>query len=91
MGFAMNIRKDAYEQCINIYQAIKPFSDFLWITEVYITDQEGGPIRTSNVYHGEKTCINGRTCLKNLTLDQIRDACYVCKDKYKCTFYVLWR
>ena len=92
-GFSIDILdKNAAEQCVNLYQAIKPFHDFLWQTQVYAKDTPESPTQTGiNIFSGDKTCTANRKCIRDMTLQKMAQACSVCAEKHYCRYYVLWK
>ena len=85
MYLYINIRdNNAFEQCLNLYQTIMPFHDFLWLTEVH----EGNAYK--NEIYGDKYCKKSN-CIKDLTPAKMSQLCQVCKDKNSCGFLVFWK
>lgn len=81
MYLSTKIDKNAYEQCINLYQIVKQFHSFLWQTVVFGAD------KTYNTY-GDRFCPKADRCLKNMTFPQITQHCNDCRKKNVCKFNI---
>ncbi|MBR2137104.1 MAG: hypothetical protein IJ852_03990 [Alphaproteobacteria bacterium] len=91
MGLQIYLKTpSAYEQCTNLYQTIRQYHSFLWITEV--AKKNDGHSVLSNLYHGDKYCTDSRKCIRDLTPAQISQLCQICNDTEEfCVLYMLWK
>ena len=78
----------SYNVCLNLFQMAKLRSAFLWQTLFSKTTIGGIPSQFANRIFGDDYCVNN--CLKDLTLEKMRDLCNVCDDTTTCYFYFLW-
>ena len=87
MGLRIDLANDnPHEQCVNLYQVIKPYHSFLWITEV-----ETNPSSFANKYYGDKYCGGSPKCIRELTPAKISELCRLCDGENSCKFYILWK
>ncbi|MBR2136453.1 MAG: hypothetical protein IJ852_00640 [Alphaproteobacteria bacterium] len=77
-----------HEQCVNLYQVIKPYHSFLWITEVgKMTDEN---YSYTNYYYGDKYCGGNIRCIRDLNPAKISELCRVCDGANSCFFFIIW-
>ncbi len=89
MGFSLENSPASFEQCQNLINIAKAFSAEL----LNIIREDNGSAGYSSKYlRGDKTCTEGQTCLKNLTLDDIANICSQNKndDNTEYSFSFLW-
>ena len=87
IGLSIHLAKDnPHEQCVNLYQVIKPYHSFLWITEV-----ETNSSSFANKYYGDKYCGGSLKCIRELTPAKISELCRLCDGENSCKFYILWK
>ena len=80
--------KNAYEQCVNLYQTITQFRSSLWLTFVSRTGSSYSP---TNYYYGDRFCGTGMHCIRDLTLPKISQLCHACDDYDQCILYLNWK
>ncbi len=89
MGFSLENSPASFEQCQNLINIAKAFSAEL----LNIIREDNGSAGYSSKYlRGDKTCTEGQTCLKDLTLDDIANICSQNKnnDNTVYSFVFLW-
>ena len=89
MGFSLENSPASFEQCQNLINIAKAFSAEL----LNIIREDNGSAGYSSKYlRGDKTCTEGQTCLKDLTLDDIANICSQNKndDNTEYSFSFLW-
>ncbi len=84
----ISIGSYSYNVCLNLFQMAKLRSAFLWQTLFSKTTIDGTSSQFANRVFGDDYCVNN--CLKDLTLEKMRDLCNVCDDTKTCYFYFLW-
>ena len=83
---------NSHDQCVNLYQTIKNFGQYLYNTKVHRTTDDfttGG-----NGYFGDKVCetVSRRTlCISDLTNNKISQLCQFCNSSDACTLYLFWQ
>lgn len=87
-GLEISIGSYSYNVCLNLFQMAKLRSAFLWQTLFSKTDIDSTSSQFANRVFGDDYCVNN--CLKDLTLEKMRDLCNVCDDTKTCYFYFLW-
>ena len=84
----ISIGSYSYNVCLNLFQMAKLRSAFLWQTLFSKTTIDSTSSQFANRVFGDDYCVNN--CLKDLTLEKMRDLCNVCDDTKTCYFYFLW-
>ena len=87
-GLEISIGSYSYNICLNLFQMAKLRSAFLWQTLFSKTTIDSTSSQFANRVYGDDYCVNN--CLKDLTLEKMRDLCNVCDDTKTCYFYFLW-
>ncbi len=80
-GLRVQIKKDAYDICVNLYKQAVPRADFLLET-LFVKYNE-------NV-SGQHTNYVTRNALKTLTINRMQELCSVCDDASTCHFFFIW-
>ena len=87
-GLEISIGSYSYNVCLNLFQMAKLRSAFLWQTLFSKTTIGSTSSQFANRVYGDDYCVNN--CLKDLTLEKMRDLCNVCDETKTCYFYFLW-
>ena len=87
--FHLDNTSSSFEQCQNLINIAKNFSSELLNV---LREDEGSGGYSGKYLRGDKTCTEGQTCLKNLTLDDIANICSQNKndDNTEYSFSFLW-
>ena len=87
IGFYIYLNNgNAFEQCINLYQATIPFSSSLWGIEIHRDAGYSAHLLGDNYcYTGGSACIRNSTTPSN-----IARFCQACKDNNRCNIYYIW-
>ena len=80
-GLRVQIKKNAYDICINLYKLAVPRADFL--TETLF-------VKSNEEVSGQHTNYVMRSTLKTLDINKMQELCSVCDDASSCHFYFIW-
>ena len=87
MGFSLENSPASFEQCQNLINIAKAFSAEL----LNIIREDNGSAGYSSKYlRGDKTCTEGQTCLKDLTLDDIANICSQNKNNDNTVYFFVF-
>ena len=80
------------ESCYNIIKVAKENAANVWFVRTYkhYSDGSGKPSDNLYTFYGDGYCTGNRTCLRNLNINNLEQACQSCKDG-TCVVSILWK
>ena len=81
-----------FDVCQNIFQTTRAYASELSSINVYTvsdTDQ-GQETNYGHSYYGDNNCTSGRKCLRDITLDEMHQACQSCLETKTCILNIQW-
>ena len=82
------VGNNTFDICNNIIQTAKNFRGQLHRFGVYKSLDDN--ISYANTYYGDKYCSN-KSCLKDITFDNINEQCEFCNESEQCSFYFVYK
>ena len=93
IGYSFSNNNQDLEICRTLFYITKENRhelNYVQTSQFLPEDEDGNAESLKSTIYGDRYCTGNRTCLKNITLDEIDTACRNCYEGSTCVFYITW-